>query len=81
MDVHPTKNVSIGIDPYPNLSTWLHLVHCHGFRAADVAADGDTLHHSTVPKEGRFMASPLAVARRCQTGATGLVISQRLGEP
>lgn len=34
----------------------------------DVAADGDTLHHSTVPKEGRFMASPLAVARRCQTG-------------
>jgi hypothetical protein len=26
MDVHPTKNVSIGIDPYPYLYGWYMLI-------------------------------------------------------
>jgi hypothetical protein len=41
MDVHPTKNVSIGIDPYPIVSR--RSIETHYIRTGDILAGPDSL--------------------------------------
>jgi hypothetical protein len=46
MDVHPTKNVSIGIDPYPYLNHGFYVKHLEhsGMSHSDVVPEIPTLH-------------------------------------